>query len=122
MKSFKDFINENEEWEQSKNSGSGTHVYTHKTKGDVIHVHSSTVYGKLKNSRLRDASKTKTIISVDHKPGDGKFFSSVINKTIPRTDSPDQDTRDRKAKAAASVIKHVKKHHGVDVSAALKWI
>ena len=117
---FREFIKEDGSWEHTQNPGSRTHVFTHSVTGDRIHVHSSTVYGKVKNSRLRDPAKTKWIMEIDHWPKDAKYHSRVISKSVPRAEN--MDAKERKDKVAQSAIKHVQKHHGVDISKALQWI
>lgn len=117
---FREFIKEDGDWEYSQNAGSRTHVFTHKTTGDRIHVSNSTVYGKVKNSRLRDPSKTKWVMEVDHWPKDAKYHTRILSKSVPRAESP--DARERKNKVAQSAIKHVQKHHGADISKAMQWI
>lgn len=114
MKTFAEFIAEEDEWSYAESTNGRHHTFTHRKTGEELLVRYHTEYGKDAKSRLRNPAKTKWHVMVDGASG------SVAAKTV--TKAENSDARERKAKAVQSIIKSVKKTHGADLTPAFRYI
>jgi hypothetical protein len=115
MKTFKEFLNENEDWKHTE-VRHNYHVFVNQKNSDSIHIRHGLLYSKEKNSRLRDPNKTKYLINIDHHSDSD--INPLVNKSLSKAEN--QDFRDRKQKTTQSIIKKIQKSHGVDISKAFQ--